>query len=411
MKSKSGWLRHAWLYVCAALLISALVLFLFQATKFWAGTVGVVGLLLGCVVIFPKLLAPDRPPSALRQIEDEQERIRLQDDRLKLQNDIRTALLQAATGIALLVGVIFTWQQLQEDRKGALEDRDQAREELALARQGQVAERYTRAVDQLGHTNLDVRLGGIYGLEQIAKQSEDARLVVFEVLAAYVRQYPNRDPSSAKVNGDVPKLEDRAADVQAAVTVLGRRTSFPTDPQVNLRSVDLRRVDLPNANLQNINLEHAQLQAAFLPGAQLQRTSLASAILRRTSMLGANLYKVDGHHADLRYAILSKADLHGSKFNNANLDHAQFDEANLDTIFLRSAQLHAANFHHANLHKANLVHANLREADLSGAELQGANLQNTILDGAQLRGAKATESTKWPSGFDWLSAGVKKVKK
>jgi hypothetical protein len=40
-----------------------------------------------------------------------------------------------------------------------------------LNREGQITERYTRAIDQLGSTSLSVRLGGIYALERIARDS------------------------------------------------------------------------------------------------------------------------------------------------------------------------------------------------------------------------------------------------
>jgi hypothetical protein len=37
-----------------------------------------------------------------------------------------------------------------------------------LSREGHITDRFTRAIDQLGSTALDVRLGGIYALERIA---------------------------------------------------------------------------------------------------------------------------------------------------------------------------------------------------------------------------------------------------
>jgi hypothetical protein len=40
-----------------------------------------------------------------------------------------------------------------------------------LSREGQVTERYTRAIEQLGSKELDVRLGGIYALERVARDS------------------------------------------------------------------------------------------------------------------------------------------------------------------------------------------------------------------------------------------------
>jgi hypothetical protein len=44
--------------------------------------------------------------------------------------------------------------------------------ELSLARQGQVTDRYIKAIEQLGSDKwLDVQIGGIYALERIARDS------------------------------------------------------------------------------------------------------------------------------------------------------------------------------------------------------------------------------------------------
>jgi hypothetical protein len=42
---------------------------------------------------------------------------------------------------------------------------------FTLSREGQVTDRYTKAIDQLGSGKLDVRIGGIYALERIARDS------------------------------------------------------------------------------------------------------------------------------------------------------------------------------------------------------------------------------------------------
>jgi len=54
------------------------------------------------------------------------------------------------------------------------------RRTLETTREGQITERFTRAIDQLGHAHLDVRLGGIYGLERIARDSPDNRVAIGE---------------------------------------------------------------------------------------------------------------------------------------------------------------------------------------------------------------------------------------
>src|SRR5215207_4682022 len=99
---------------------------------------------------------------------------------------------------------------------------------------------FTHAIDQLGSDRQEVQLGGIYGLEQIAQQAPANRLAVTEVLVAYLRR---RSPAPVKSPPRGPdrfisELRIRAADVQAALTVLGRRQSAPDDPPLNLVALD-----------------------------------------------------------------------------------------------------------------------------------------------------------------------------
>jgi hypothetical protein len=184
-------------------------------------------------------------------------------DELKAQNDVRTTLLQALAGALLAAGAYLTWRQLQVNREG------------------QITDRYTKAVEQLGHDQLDVRLGGIYALERIARDSPEDRGTIEEVLTTFVRgQAPWPPPSAASAQSAATQLPASAtqqsvppaqseiakdaalsdgrlvvpqgptAHVQAAMTVLGRRPLPPT----GLRSLDLTRVDLRMAQLVSANL-------------------------------------------------------------------------------------------------------------------------------------------------------------
>ena len=62
-----------------------------------------------------------------------------------------------------------------------------------LTEQGQVTDRYTKAIEQLGSDKLDVRVGGIYALERIARDSKTDHPTVMEVLAAFIREH-SREP-------------------------------------------------------------------------------------------------------------------------------------------------------------------------------------------------------------------------
>src|SRR5215218_4311715 len=119
-----------------------------------------IGLFL-VVFVAPRVFVPARSTASLAGVTDPAARSRLEDERLKLQHDVRIGLLQAVAGVAVIAAVAATWQQLDTDRR-------QLRQQLEVAGQEQAGERFARALDQLGSEQLDVRLGGIYGLERIA---------------------------------------------------------------------------------------------------------------------------------------------------------------------------------------------------------------------------------------------------
>jgi hypothetical protein len=140
------------------------------------------------------------------------------------------------------------------------------RQQVHLAEQGQITERFTRAIDQLGSEHLDVRLGGIYALERIARDSPGDRATIGEVLTAYIRGHAPRPsrldgqpPAEAAIE-EVAFLRLRAPDVQAALTVLGRGRFADPDPEaprLDLADTDLRRAYLSRADLRGARLDGA----------------------------------------------------------------------------------------------------------------------------------------------------------
>jgi hypothetical protein len=233
------------------------------------------------------------------------------------------------------------------------------------ARSGQVTDRLTKAVEQLGSGNPQVRMGAVYALEQIVYDSK-APLVarwhsfvadwapalvrspvrstasrhrpylnyVATLLAALVRSRSHLNDGGA--HGAVLKV--RAPDVQAALTVLCRLPVCDDHVQAHQKG----KLDLSRSDLRRARLRHAQL-----------------------------------HRADLSYARLQGTDL-----RRANLQGAVLKEANLGPA---SRSRYGGG-------------ANLGHADLTGADLTGAILDRAILRGAVLDGAIWSRSTRWPEG-------------
>jgi hypothetical protein len=84
--------------------------------------------------------------------------------------------------------------QVQADQ--AREQSEASRRTLELTAQGQATDRFTRAVEQLGASAMEVRIGGIYALERIARDSAadgdgGDHPAVMAVLAAFVRALPS----------------------------------------------------------------------------------------------------------------------------------------------------------------------------------------------------------------------------
>ena len=292
----------------------------------WVAVLVVVGLavLAGCVYVLPQMLVPHRSAASLAAVADAAKRLELEDAGLEQRNDVRTTLLQGLAGAVVAVGLSLTWRQIRVNQEG------------------QITERFNKAIDKaidhLGSDKLDLRLGGIYALQRIAKNSSADRDTIAEILTAFVRQrspWPPSQPGQYRDDFPVnrqPQLRTRAADIQAVLTVLGQG-GFTREGAMalDLAAVDLRRALLPRARLDGANLIDARLQGAILIDAQLQGTYLVDARLQ-----GASL-----NNAQLDDASLIGAWLQGAILEEAHLDDADLRNAHLEGAYLRRAHLEA----------------------------------------------------------------------
>ena len=256
---------------------------------------------------------------------------------------------------------------------------------LVLLRRGQVTDRYTKAIEQLGSRGLDVRIGGIYALEGVARDSARDHPMVMEVLTAFVREYSREQwppPDSPRTTwitwrgrfrtGGRQQERFTRPDVQAAVTVLGRR-----DAKRDIQSIHLNGADLTGADLTGANLSGANLTGATLRDADLTRADLTDAALRRADLGGA----------DLTEATLRSTDLRNTDLQATTLIRATLTRADLTSAFLGGADLTEATLAGADLGSADLTRARLFRTDFTRADLSGATLTEATLTGA-----------KWPGG-------------
>jgi Pentapeptide repeats (8 copies) len=208
---------------------------------------------------------------------------------------------------------------------------NQANQELiGLSRRGQIADRFSRAVDQIGQEDkLDVRLGGIYAMGQIMSDSvsDVDETAIVDILCAFIRAHATDS-----------KRESPTADVQAALTVIGKRPNFdkPNFGTVDLGGSALKGARLRGAHLEGAHLEHVLLDIADLDDAFLTAANLDGVVLFNTSLVGAHL-----DHADLTDACMDEnTHLSGAHFDGAVLSHAHLENSDLSGVLgLTSARV------------------------------------------------------------------------
>jgi len=294
-----------------------------------------------------------------------------------------------------------------------------ARPTLKLLRQWQVTRRYTKAIEQLGSDKLDVRTSGIYALERVARcDSARNHPAVMEVLTAFIRER-SHDQGPAEPGRPI------RSDVQAALTVIGRRDQKREIRPIDLTGADLTRADLVGADLTGADLTGAHLTGANVYGGHLSRAQFAGADLTRAhlacvDLAGAQLKNATLRGTDLTDAKLDRADLHGADLYGSDLIRADLTVADLygaDLAFadlygatLTGAHLFDAHLHHVRLARADLTGADLTGADLTGADLTDADLRAANVNGADLTGARWPRDTAVPDGWT-LNTGADRLKR
>ncbi|MBY0374073.1 MAG: hypothetical protein K2Q23_08770, partial [Bryobacteraceae bacterium] len=87
-------------------------------------------------------------------------------EKFLLENESRKTLAQVLIGLFGLYALLLTFRRTRAQEKAT-----------EIAEQGHITDRFTKAVEQLGKMddqkpNIPVRLGAIYALERIARDSE-----------------------------------------------------------------------------------------------------------------------------------------------------------------------------------------------------------------------------------------------
>lgn len=208
---------------------------------------------------------------------------------VELENEARKTLAQVIAGVFIGGGAVFAWRRVrasertanvaEENLRLAQDGQRVAQETLKVTQEGEITQRFSKAIELLGSKEIKVSLGGIYALERIARESDKDHWPIIEILAASVRVTTVTEEYKKEYAAQPRE------DVQAAMTVIGRRNIRfdPKDSRIDLRYTHLVRVRLDRANLSRVRFR----------GANLSRTRLGYPIFRGATFSGADLRQTD----------------------------------------------------------------------------------------------------------------------
>ena len=354
-----------------------------------------------------------------------------------LFGNIRAILLTLAALIGVPFLILRTWL---------------ADKQTQINQESHYTDLFTKAVELLGVTYhsgdgkprpaIESRVGAIFALERLAKQSQSDYGSIIETLSAYIREqcgnpsvfiYEGQDPDEEGlcarekwnrlrawydahwvwVSGLTKDPPANRADVAAALTVLSRRSkkrlwktrkegeTHPNLSGVNLQGADLSLV-IKGLYQRDTKISNAHLEGIHLPSAfDCQQGPLTSPSMRQdpigyvlapknlTGIRATNfsiksveiLPVFDG--ATLPFADMEGAKLQGIRFRGSTLVNANFENAKVSY-----GKFGIANLTHANFKGSDLNHTEFIGALLHDANFAGANLSNAVFEGAFLRGSK-----------------------
>ena len=297
------------------------------------------------IVVVPRWLYRPLSASDLQGIASPQVRIQLQQAQSQLANDARSSVLQGLAGLLVVFGAIATWRQVH------------------ISREGQITDRFSRAVDQLGSPVTDIRIGALYALERIARNSPADRDHIQYLLGVYIRTrmpWPGSAPAARSLprakplamvpwgrrrarlrGGALPESVVRRGEwahkkFASSIRITSRNygttancqhhPTFTVDehlPWMRERAPDIHAAmgvlgrrppsrDEPTIYLSRVDLRSIALRHARLNGAKLRYANLARAVLEGVWLEGSDLTA-----SDLRRAFLV-----GTRFRGANLSRA-----------------------------------------------------------------------------------------
>jgi len=228
--------------------------------------------------------------------------------------EYRKVYIQIIGGAILAIGVYLTLRRVKATEKQA---------EVAL--QGNLTDRYTKAVELLGSDQMAIRIGGIAALGRLAKDSEIDYKRVIITLAEFIRyvsvERQKEMREEERGSGDFKLWPD----VQMAINVIFNEEFYPLAKMYfdkETSPIDLSEAYLKSVNLSGKKLINVNFQLSNLDGGKFMESKLDA----------CELFGAEMKHCHFRQGRFFECKLEFAKLDSSQMKETSFIECRLEGI-------------------------------------------------------------------------------
>ncbi|MBF9035349.1 hypothetical protein HKCCE2091_13975 [Rhodobacterales bacterium HKCCE2091] len=282
-------------------------------------------------------------------------------------------------------------------------------------------------LDELTSPNLEVRVGSIYALERVAKESKVDRSQIFEILCAYVsnnHDKPEKFSLPRLVSFDTtdlqPRIEERIrgapdgmgrdwasglkkprADTKAAISVIlrciedfGLPMVKDGQPTLVFQGANLQRADMKDSNLSGAVFEDCQLDGADLEKSDLSKTQFINCSMIGASINQANLAQAlfwnsrlecvnAGSIKEMSGCAFLNCDCSGIMFSDGDMSNSHFNVAGRRAMF-SAEKMDRTSFSDCDIRDGAIMGHTMRQMMISGTWVPEEGVQ--LMEKIDLRG-------------------------
>jgi uncharacterized protein YjbI with pentapeptide repeats len=290
----------------------------------------------------------------------------------------------ALGGVVAVVGGIFQTQRritLQEKQFNKQDEQFRAQTELQMKQQRDA--RFASGVELLGNPHESTRIGGAYNLYFLARDFEELRPAVCEILCAHLRSIAHK----SKFETEEQRAKYPRNEVQSIIDLLfrkhetdesGEEVSIFLNQPKNLREICLSEIDFGKQEEDFV----PKLSYVDFWRATLTDIRLGFAILSEVNFWGTSLTRVEFVRAALTEVSFWEATLSEAYFTGATLTEISFVEVILTGVGFFGTTLINTNFSNCPLIYVDFSKAKLEgTVDFAGTLLEGYSYEEITLPG------------------------------